>query len=173
MNRGEQWSRLIRQFKQGDSELPHFFGRILAEHVRAIPMCRAWVQEVDFIVPIPAEASRKAERGIDIVSRTGEDLSSRLGIPIGSDFLKRQTSSERSRFVTKSELASQYSFNQKQAENIQGRMVVLPDDVMNRGYTAGVCASQLRKYGSRRVVLLVLALSESSLQSSRLCGVRC
>ena len=53
-NRNEQWSRLIRQFKAGDAVLPAFFGRILAEHVQATPMCKAWLGELDYIVPVPA-----------------------------------------------------------------------------------------------------------------------
>ena len=166
-HRHEQWSRLIRKFKQGDPVLPGFFGRILAEHVRATPMCQAWTREVDYIVPVPAAGRRKAERGFDIVARTGEHLGSRLGIPIRTDFLKREDSSVRSRFVGKAELAGQYSSVVRKAEEIRGRTVLLLDDVMNRGHTTGVCAMRLRESGCERVVLLVLALAESSLQSSR------
>lgn len=166
-NRNEQWSKLIRQFKDGDSVLPAFFGRILAEHVWMTPKCWAWTQEIDFIIPIPAAANRRAERGMDIVGKVGNDLSSRLKIPIRTDFLKRQENPERSRFVSKTDLKLQYSFHQKRAPEIQGRTVLLLDDVMNRGYTAGVCALLLREYGCTKIVLLVLALSESTLQSSR------
>ena len=166
-NRNEQWSQLIRKFKKGDAVLPAFFGRILAEHVRATPMCKAWIHQVDYIVPVPAAARRTAERGIDIVVTTARHLSSRLGVPIRTDLLKRNDSSERSRFASKIALACQYSFSQKKAEEIQSRKILLLDDVMNRGHTAGVCASRLREFGCSKVVLLVLALAESSLQSSR------
>ena len=44
---------------------------------------------------------------------------------------------------------------------------MLLDDVMNRAHTTGVCASPLRELRCARVFLLVLAPSESSLQSSR------
>ncbi len=166
-NRNEQWSLLIREFKQGDAALPAFFGRILAEHVRAEHMCKTWLREVDYIVPVPAAGRRTAERGMDIVGRTGEHLSSRLRIPIRPDFLKRRENSECSRFVSKSALAAQYSFSQPRADEIEGRTVLLLDDVVNRGYTAGACALQLREFGCTKVVLLVLALAESSLQSRR------
>ena len=167
VNRDEQWSRLIRTFKKGDAVLPAFFGRILAEHVRATPMCEAWTREVDYIVPVPAAASRTVERGINILVTTVEHLGSRLGIPNRTDFLERNDSSERSRFVGKTALDGQYSFRQKKAEDIRGRTVLLLDDVMNRGHTASVCASRLKEFGCSGVVLLVLALAESSLQSSR------
>ena len=166
-NRNEQWSRLIRQFKGGDSVLPAFFGRILAEHVRATPMCKAWLADVDYVVPVPAAAGRTAARGVEIVVKTGEHLGWRLGVPVRMDFLRRNEGAERSRFVGKTELASQYRFNEKKADHVLGRTVMLLDDVMNRGHTVGVCASLLREFGCARVVLLVLAQSESSLQSSR------
>ena len=69
-NRNEQWSQLIRKFKSGEAALPALFARILAEHVRTTPMCKAWMREVDYIVPVPAAASRTATRGINIVVKT-------------------------------------------------------------------------------------------------------
>ena len=170
VNRNERWSRLIREFKEGDAVLAAFFGRLLAEHVRGNAMCNAWTRDVDYIVPVPPAASRRAERGMDIVVTAGEHLSSRLGIPSRTDFLRRKDHSERSRSVSKFELAGQYSFNERKAEEIEGRAVLLLDDVMTRGYTVGVCATRLREFGCARVVLLVLALAESSLQSGRHAG---
>ena len=166
-NSNERWSRLIREFKQGDPTLPGFFGRILAEHMRTTPMCRAWLREVDYIVPVPAAESRRAERGFDILTKTGEHLSSRLGIPLRTDFLNRADNSVRSRFAGKTELARQYSFEDRKTAEIQERIVLLLDDVMNRGHTTEICALRLREAGCRRVLLLVLAQAESSLQSSR------
>lgn len=167
INRNERWSRLIREFKRGEKGLPAFFGRILAEHVRTTPICREWMREVDYIVPVPASDRRTAERGADIVARTGEHLSTRLGVPIRTDFLRRKANSERSRDVGKTALAAQYTFNLKKAQEVEGRVVLLLDDVMTRGNTASACVSRLKENACARVFLLVLALAESSLQSSR------
>jgi len=166
-NRNEQWSQLLRKFKRGDSALPAFFGRILAEHVRANTMCSAWIGEVDYIVPVPATEVRTVDRGINIVGTTADHLSCRLGIPMREDLLKRNGNSERSRFLGRSELALQFSFNRNLAEVIRGRTVLLFDDVLNRGHTADVCAWRLKELGCSKIVLLVLAVAESSLQSSR------
>lgn len=167
INRNERWSRLIREFKRGEKGLPAFFGRILAEHVRATPICREWMREVDYIVPVPASDRRTAERGADIVARTGEHLSTRLGVPIRSDLLRRKANSERSRDVGKTALAAQYTFNPRKAQEVDGRVVLLLDDVMTRGNTASACVSRLKENACAKVFLLVLALAESSLQSSR------
>ena len=167
INRNERWSQLIRQFKEGEKELPAFFGRILADHIRATPMCKVWMREVDYIVPVAASMRRTAERGADMVARTGEHLSTRLGVPIRTNFLRRRANSERSRDVGKMALAEQYTFNPKKAPEARERTVLLLDDVMNRGYTAEACSSRLREHGCAGVFLLVLALAESSLQSSK------
>ena len=65
-NHGEQWSRLIREFKQGDKIIVALFGRVLAEHVRASTQSMAWLKEVDYIVPVPADARRSADRGTNL-----------------------------------------------------------------------------------------------------------
>ncbi len=137
-NRGDQWSRLIRRFKGGDPVLPAFFGRILAEHVRATPLCKAWLAEVDYVVPVPAAARRTAERGIDIVAEIAKHLGWRLGIPVRADLLRRKEGSERSRDVGRTELASQYGFNEKKAADVRGRTAMLVDDVMNRAHARGL-----------------------------------
>ena len=167
IDRNERWSRLIREFKRGDEGLPALFGRLLAEHVRAATTCREWVRTVDCIVPVPAAASRTAQRGADVVATTAEHLGARLGIPVRTDFLRRKAYAERSRDVGKAALAAQYSFNPKKEQEIEGRIVLLLDDVMTRGYTAHACASRLKEHGCAKVFLLVLALAESTLQSSR------
>ncbi len=165
--RNEQWSRLIRRFKAGDPTLPAFFGRILAEHVLGTPECRAWLGEIDYVVPVPAADTRTAERGADIVALTAEHLCRRLRLPLRTNLLRRRQGSARSRFVGRAELAAQYRFRERKSEDVRGRTVLLVDDVVNRGHTTGVCASLLREAGCERVELLVLARAESTLQSQR------
>lgn len=167
INRNHRWSQLIREFKQGDERMPALFGRILAEHVRTNDLCMEWFQEVDYIVPVPASPRRMAERGSNIVVKMGEHLSSRLKIPLRTDFLRRSENSDRSRDVGKAALASQYSFNRNSGTAVEDRVVLLLDDVMTRGHTAEICASRLREHGCKKVFLLVLALAESTLQSGR------
>ena len=166
INSGEKWSQLIRQFKQGERGLPAFFGRILSEHVWATPICKEWMQEVDYIVPIPASAKRTAKRGTDIVAHTARQLGMRLRVPIRTDFLRRQDDSEHSKNVGKKALAEQYSFNPNKTQEVGGRVVLLLDDVVTRGNTASVCASLLKEHACAKVFLLVLARAESTLQSN-------
>ncbi|MDE0001137.1 MAG: DNA-processing protein DprA [Rhodospirillaceae bacterium] len=167
-NHGEQWSRLIREFKQGDEIIIALFGRVLAEHVRATSQCMAWLKEVDYIVPVPADARRSADRGTNIVVEMASHLSQRLAIPCRTDILKRDDDGDRSRFTGRSGLERQYSLvSDEKKRYTQDRVVLLLDDVTTRGHTASVCAQRLKEAGCRTVYLLALAQAESSLQSSR------
>ena len=53
LNHDEKWSQLIRTFKQGDKTTLAFFGRILTEHVQTTSQCAKWLEEIDYIVPVP------------------------------------------------------------------------------------------------------------------------
>ena len=167
-NHAEQWSRLIREFKQGDKIIIALFGRVLAEHVRANTQFMAWLKEVDYIVPVPADARRSADREAKIVAEMASHLSQRLAVPHRTDILKRDGDGDRSRFTGRSGLERQYlSVSDEKKRYTRDRIVLLLDDVTTRGYTASVCAQRLKEAGCRRVFLLTLAQAESSLQSSR------
>lgn len=167
-NHGEQWSQLIREFKQGDKTIIAFFGRVLAEHVRANSQCMGWLKEVDYIVPVPADARRSADRGVSIVDEMAIHLSQRMAVPHRTDILKRDRGANRSRSANWSDLERQYSLvSDDKKRHTRDRVVLLLDDVTNRGHTASVCARRLKEAGCRRVYLLALAQAESTLQSTR------
>ena len=167
-NHGEQWSRLVREFKRGDEIIIALFGRVLAEHVRANPQCMAWLKEVDYIVPVPADARRSADRGTNIVTEMASHLCQRLAIPYRTDILMRDGDGDRSRFTGRSGLERQYSLvSDEKKRYTRDRVVLLLDDVTTRGHTASVCAQRLKEAGCRTVYLLALAQAESSLQSTR------
>ena len=164
--RNERWSQLIRQFKQGVEVLPVFFGRILAEHVQATHA--DWLKDIDYIVPVAADAQRTAERGADIVGQMAGHLGQRLAIPCRVNLLKREDNSAHSKNVgSRHSLAAQYSLDPRKGQYVEERVILLVDDVTTRGYTASVCAEKLKGVGASKVYVLTLAQAESSLQSER------
>lgn len=167
-NYGEQWSRLIRKFKTGDETITAFFGRVLAEHLRTNKYCSEWLSEIDYILPVPADAQRSAVRGADIVADMADNLGQRLGIPHRTDILKREEFAHRARSTSRPDLEKQYSLaSDKKMPYVQGRILLLLDDVTNRGHTASICAQRLKEAGCQKVYLLALAQAESTLQSRR------
>ena len=165
--RNEIWSRLIRGFKKGGEAERALFARVLAEHLSAVPQCRRWLAEVDFIVPVPGSGIRSAARGADIVGTLAAQLGDRLSIPVRSDWLKRAEGSDRSRHLRRGQVQSMYSLGARKAQDANGRNVLLLDDIVTRGSTARACAKRLKDAGSGSVYLLTVAQAESTLQSER------
>jgi DNA processing protein len=164
---GETWTQLIRKAKTGDQTVIAFLGRILAEHLLASSFSRSWLAEIDYIVPVPGDPQRAAEREADVVQLTAVHLARRIGLPVRTDLLKRAPASYRSREIARQELASQYSLDQRKAPHLRGRTVLLIDDVVTHGHTASVCAEKLKALGCAKVLLLTLAQAESSLKSQQ------
>ena len=165
--RNETWSRLMRGFKEGSEAERALCARVLAEHLPAVPQCRGWLEEVDFIVPVPGSGMRSAARGADIVGTLAAQLGARLSIPVRRDWLKRAEGSDRSRRLNRRQVQSMYSLGARKARDAIGRNVLLLDDIVTRGHTARACATRLKDAGSARVYLVTLAQSESTLQSER------
>ena len=121
---GEKWSQIIRKFKKGEEVTPIFFGRILTEHIRSTPQCTEWLEEIDYIIPVPSSSRRMAERRSDIVGQVAGNLGQRLAVPVRTDVLRRLDNSTRSRFLNRAGLASQYSFNSRKTRYIEARAVL-------------------------------------------------
>jgi predicted amidophosphoribosyltransferase len=54
------------------------------------------------------------------------------------------------------------------ARNVQGKRILLIDDVMTTGATAAACASALKQAGARRVALLTVARVDRRVEGWRL-----
>ena len=161
-NYGETWTRLIRSAKSGQPEVISLLARILAEHFRETPLCREWLGEIDFVVPVPSDRQRSAARSIDVVRTVADQFGDRLGLPLRADFLRRTAGSEHSRHLSRGKLGAQYTLEERKAGDVRGRIVLLIDDVVTQGYTASICAERLKAAGAAKVHLLTLAQAEST-----------
>jgi DNA processing protein len=166
---GETWSKLIRQAKKGDEGALLMFGRLLAEHVSASNDFRAWSRQIDFVIPVPSNPERSAERHADIVSVIATCFANRLGLPLRTDLLKRSAGA-RSREIDRSALSEQYKIDPRKGAHIRGRTILVIDDVVTRGHTVSICAEKLKALGCSRVYVLTLAQAESTVKSNAFLG---
>ena len=115
---------------------------------------------VDAIVPVPLHWVRHWKRGYNQSEALARGLSMRLHLPCQPSWLRRvrntppqkasQTRAERKANV-------RGAFRARLGVRLQGRTVLLVDDVMTTGATAGEAARALRAGGAGRVVVAVLA----------------
>jgi ComF family protein len=115
----------------------------------------------DLIVPVPLHHLRKAERGFNQSKEISKGLSKELGIKKNSMILKRnrftQTQTKFTLTERKSNIAGAFSI--KNNKKIQGKTIILVDDVITTGATTTECAKLLIENGAERVYALSVAIA--------------
>lgn len=151
------WDRVIARFKYHDApELAALLvdGLLEARQAAATPLG-------DAFVPVPLSAARLAERGYDQAWELARRLAPALQRPTWPRALQRRfdhpaqaTLSRRERLAN---LRGAFSVPADALAQVQGRHLVLVDDVLTTGATAHEAALTLRRAGAARVDLWVLA----------------
>jgi ComF family protein len=114
--------------------------------------CGAALERAEVAVPVPLHASRRRERGFN----QAFDLARGLGLPVASALRRvRATGSqtalsvdERRRNVSAAFAPSRWWWRRRR---VDGKIVVLVDDVSTTGATLQECALVLRALGAREV----------------------
>ena len=115
-------------------------------------------ERFDVIVPMPLHWLRRWRRGFNQSQLLARMLAERTGLPCCDAVRKRKrtppqaglTSAERRTNVAG-------AFQVKRRNEIEGRHVLLIDDVLTTGATAGACSAALKRAGASRVTVLTLA----------------
>jgi len=115
-------------------------------------------QKFDVVVPMPLHWRRKWQRGFNQAELLARRTARRCGIPVANAVRRiRPTSAQAglSNAQRRENVAGAFRFRTRRA--IQGRRVLLIDDVMTTGATASACALALKRGGAASVTLLALA----------------
>lgn len=137
---------------QKNQSLGFLFADMLADLVKK----EAW--EIDLISPVPLSHERKAERGYNQAAHLAKPLAAKLGITYLPYALRRVRN-------TRSQVglsADERHVNVKGAfeaipEIVNGKRVLVVDDVMTTGSTLSACADALFDAGSLSIFCLALA----------------
>lgn len=124
---------------------------------------------VDLIVPVPLGRSRMKERGYNQVALIARPLSMALRIDYAPDALTRIRETRSQVGLTKSERRQNVheAFHASRTR-VQGRTVLLMDDVATTGSTLSSCAEAFYAAGARDVFALTVsrALAHHGLTSA-------
>ena len=145
---------LVRNLKyQGVSRLAPTMGRAMARAFEAIQPTGA-----DCLVPVPMHPKRLRERGANHAQLLARVTGECLGLPV-LDALKRTRNTRQQARLPAAERRVNMGGAFALREDVQGRRVVLVDDVCTTGATAVACAEALRRGGAAAVYLLCFALA--------------
>lgn len=125
--------------------------------VRALPR----TERFDVLVPMPLHWTRLISRGFNQAESLAIEVGRRTGVPVANALRRRKrtlvqaglTAAQRRRNV-------QGAFTARDASTVQGKRVLLIDDVMTTGATAAAAARILVRAGAARVTVLTVARAD-------------
>ncbi|MEZ5429127.1 MAG: double zinc ribbon domain-containing protein [Pyrinomonadaceae bacterium] len=139
---------------------------VLPERVRRIFLKRfetAGFPDLDLIIPVPLSRRRFRERGFNQAGIPAGILARKTGLHLDELSLVRRadTPVHRAGMDRKARAMSvENAFAVKRERFIEGRKVLLVDDVYTSGATVSNCAGVLRKAGAECVFVLTLARAD-------------
>ncbi len=148
---------LVHQLKYGDSHIARrLFGRWLAEAGTEL------LGQADLIVPVPLDRWRLLKRRFNQAAILSRELHRLTGISWDPLILQRtrRTASQvgLTRDQRRRNVQGAFTITRHRADAIQGRAIVLLDDVITTGATVEACARALKRAGASRVDVLALGL---------------
>src|SRR5688500_12533472 len=121
---------------------------------------RSPLAEADLIVPVPLHASREGERGFNQAIVLARELARATKLPIDEHSLVRRVHTERHRAGMDARArrdSVEGAFEVRRPEPLDGRRVLLIDDVFTTGATVSECAAVLKSAGAADVYVLTIA----------------
>ena len=140
-------------------DIGEVMGRLMA---RELQMSN-FFEGIDGIIPVPLAKKRQRQRGYNQSHELAKGISEITGLPIYNKVVRRtvfegsQTSLGR---WERNENVEQV-FELKDASTIQGKHLLLVDDVVTTGATIIACAKELCKAGGVRISVLSLGLAKN------------
>lgn len=120
------------------------------------------LEDADLFVPVPLARARLLSRRFNQSALLAQELSRLTGIPADPFALRRirrtQSQVGLSPDQRRKNVRGAFTVAESRKPRIEGAHVVLIDDVITTGATAGACALALKRAGAGRVDVLVLAL---------------
>ena len=111
------------------------------------------------IVPVPLHRSRLRQRGFNQAVLLGKVLSQQMSLPMLPDALvrTRPTEPQINLSATERRLNVKGAFSVGRTGSVDGKRVLLLDDVMTTGSTMDECARELKKAGAEAVFATAIA----------------
>ena len=115
--------------------------------------------EAELLIPVPLHPNRLRERGFNQSALIARVLSEQTGLPLAEQTLLRTADTPHQTGLSRSKRQQnlRHAFTIADSIPIDGRHVLIIDDVLTTGSTIAQCAKVLHHSGARRVSALTLA----------------
>ncbi len=137
---------------------------LLAMRIVSSPWSDRDFWDADVLLPVPISNVRYRERGYNQSELLARDLSDLVGVPVGSNLLRSVSWKRPQVGLTVGERFSNvlgtFVLAEGAKEKLNGRNIIIVDDVITTGATVYACFEAVRKGGARRVSCLSFGRSE-------------
>lgn len=149
-NKGNAIQKLIHEFKyRGHKDIGLFLGRELGHDLSAIEI----FNDLDMIIPIPLHPKKKKKRGFNQSEIIAQGITEVIKVPLKTDLLFRRaftsTQTRKSKYDRWQNV--EHIFQLKDPEVLEGKHVLLVDDVITTGATMEACIQVLLEVEGVRV----------------------
>ena len=157
-NKGSRIRKLIHNLKyNGVREIGHELGRIYGQSLKKSD----FLSEINVIIPVPLHSSKLRKRGFNQSECISKGISQITGLPVDTEALRRigksDTQTKKSRIERWMNVED--IFEVTDFRKIEGKHILLVDDVITTGSTVDACASELLKIKNVRVSVAALAVA--------------
>ncbi len=152
-------SNIILQFKySGKWNIAEDMGRLAAKEF----MRYGFFDDIDVILPIPITPKRKRERGYNQSYHIAIGIRELTGLPIVSNAVKRVkfTASQTHKHAAERRENVAEAFELAKKKAIEGKHVLVVDDVVTTGSTVLSCCTELVKGGVKRISVMSLGYTK-------------
>ena len=112
----------------------------------------------DVIVPMPMHWRKRWQRGFNQAELLAREIARRTNLPVRNAVKRVHQKSVQAGLTNAKRRANVAgAFRPRRGKTLEGKRVLLIDDVMTTGATASACAKALKRAGAARVTLLTVA----------------
>lgn len=153
----DYYKELIHRFKYG-KKIP--LGKRLAQRLGETTNGDFNFLKSDFLIPVPLHKSRHRERGFNQSEIIAEEISKATGVLVLKNVLKRKknTKDQTNLSPQQREENVRGAFTVTQPDRINGKNIILVDDVITTGATLSECARMLKQAGAEKILGMTIAV---------------
>ena len=155
-NKGSKVQHLIHQLKyRGKKEIGISLGKYYGKELKDSPL----FSSVNLVIPVPLHLKKLKKRGYNQSETFSQGLAESMGMENGKNILIRthasETQTKKSRFARWENVEK--VFKVIAPEKIQGRHILLVDDVVTTGSTLEACANKILEVSGTKVSIATIA----------------
>lgn len=146
----------ILQYKFNDKAyMRNTFAKIILKNKKVCGLLKKY----DIIIPVPIHKSRKAQRGYNQTQLIASKIAECINIELCNNVLvKNKNTIAQSKLNRKKRIENiKGAFDILNLEKVQGKNVLLFDDIYTTGSTANECSRVLKTAGAKTVGILTIA----------------